>query len=386
MSTADNSPYLKLQTRQAAPVEASYEARDCPAKKAQYHAWTPVNKLHAAGKFRQLESIFSPPCQGYKGKRPDGHLTRVTQREYEEMLEREWKYRHHNPPMGLLPSKPFYAEDLWPAGCSETTDDELGHLLPQANNWHKESLGPASRLTGADELPDVQSLTITADAVELQGKLMLQPRQSHGLILLVQSSGHPSQSPQHDLVSRQLEQAGFSTLRLGLLTEDEDVSALKSRHLRFDIPLLTRRLTEATQWVMHELATDHQSIGFYSSCTGTAAVLKVASVFDQPIKAIVSLSGRPDLAGEALARITAPTLLLMGGQDIAIMDLNVNARLRMRHGLVRIELIPQASHLFEEEGALERAARLATNWFQKYFIEHQPRDPSLSGHHRPSRD
>jgi dienelactone hydrolase len=131
---------------------------------------------------------------------------------------------------------------------------------------------------------------------------------------------------------------------------------------------------------MHELATDDQPLGFFSSSTGTGAVLKAAASIGRPIKAIVSLSGRPDLAGESLSKVTAPTLLLMGGQDISIMDLNVCARSRMRPGLVRIELVPQASHLFEEEGALERAANLATRWFERHLVEQKAREASHFAH------
>jgi len=282
----------------------------------------------------------------------------------------------------LLTPEPFYGVGLWYNDFSQTTDDEVVSLLSQADDWNKTPVNPAARLTSEDELPAVQTITIPAGSVELHGKLLLHEGDSLGLILLVQGSGHPAQSPQHDLVSRQLYDSGFSTLRFNLLTQDEDASELKRRHLRFDIPLLTKRLIEATEWVLDELEADDQSIGYYSSSTGTAAVLKAAAVFDQQIKAIVSLSGRPDLAGEALTRITAPTLLLMGGQDISIMDLNVCARSRMRPELVRIELVPQAGHLFEEKGALERAAKLTTNWFHKHFMEQESSEPSLYKHRK----
>jgi putative phosphoribosyl transferase len=200
------------------------------------------------------------------------------------------------------------------------------------------------------------------------------------MVMLVQGTGYPGQSPQHDQIAHKLHEAGFSTVRFDLLTQEEEASETKSRHLRFDIPLLTKRLIQATDWIMHELTTDDQPLGFFSSSTGTGAVLKAAAAIGRPIKAIVSLSGRPDLAGEALSKVTAPTLLLMGGQDISIMDLNVCARSRMRPGLVRVEVVPQAGHLFEEEGALERAANLTTRWFEKHLQKQDIRESSHLTH------
>lgn len=277
----------------------------------------------------------------------------------------------------LMTPEPFYGVGLWYEDFTQTTDEAVIKLLEKAEGW-REIPEPAH--SQDEDLPGFHQVSIPAGSVELSGKLLLHEGESKGIIMLVQGTGYPGQSPQHDHMAHKLYEAGFSTVRFDLLTRDEEASELKSRHLRFDIPLLTRRLIQATDWVMHELATDDQPLGFFSSSTGTGAVLKAAASIGRPIKAIVSLSGRPDLAGESLSKVTAPTLLLMGGQDISIMDLNVCARSRMRPGLVRIEVVPQASHLFEEEGALERAANLTTRWFERHLGEQATRESSHFTH------
>lgn len=274
----------------------------------------------------------------------------------------------------LMTPEPFYGVGLWYEDFSQTSDEEVIRLLEKAESWRKIPEPPPRSLD--DQLPGFHQISIPVGSVELSGKLLLHEGENKGFIMLVQGTGYPGQSPQHEHIAHKLYEAGFSTVRFDLLTADEEGSELKSRHLRFDIPLLTRRLTQATDWVMHDLATEDQPLGYFSSSTGTGAVLKAAGAIGRSIKAIVSLSGRPDLAGESLSKVTAPTLLLMGGQDISIMDLNVCARSRMRPGLVRIEVVPQASHLFEEEGALERAANLTTRWFERHLVDQKIREAS----------
>jgi putative phosphoribosyl transferase len=278
----------------------------------------------------------------------------------------------------LMTPEPFYGVGLWYKDFTQTSDEDVINLLDKAESWRKVPEPPSQSLD--DQLPGFHQVSIPAGSVELSGKLLLHDGENKGIVMLVQGTGYPGQSPQHDFVAHKLYEVGFSTVRFDLLTCEEEASELKSRHLRFDIPLLTRRLIQATDWVMHELATDDQALGYFSSSTGTGAVLKAAATIGRSIKAIVSLSGRPDLAGESLSKVTAPTLLLMGGQDISIMDLNVCARSRMRPGLVRIEVVPQASHLFEEEGALERAANLSTRWFERHLVEQPMREPSHLTH------
>ncbi|HET9241221.1 MAG TPA: phosphoribosyltransferase family protein [Oligoflexus sp.] len=278
----------------------------------------------------------------------------------------------------LMTPEPFYGVGLWYEDFTQTTDEEVINLLEKAESWGK--IPESHSYSRDDHLPGFHQVSIPAGSVELAGKLLLPEGENKGIVMLVQGTGYPGQSPQHDLIAHKLYEAGFTTLRFDLLTREEEASELKSRHLRFDTPLLTRRLIQATDWVMHELATYDQPLGFFGSSTGTGAVLKAAATIGRPIKAIVSLSGRPDLAGESLSKVTAPTLLLMGGQDISIMDLNVCARSRMRPGLVRIEVVPQASHLFEEEGALERAANLSTRWFERHLAVQEIGEASHFSH------
>lgn len=277
----------------------------------------------------------------------------------------------------LMTPEPFYGVGLWYEDFTQTTDEDVIKLLEKAESW---SVVPTPPSSPDEKLPGFHQISIPTGSVELSGKLLLHDGENKGIVMLVQGTGYPGQSPQHDHMAHKLYEAGFSTIRFDLLTREEEASELKSRHLRFDIPLLTRRLIQATDWVMHELATDDQPLGFFSSSTGTGAVLKAAATIGRPIKAIVSLSGRPDLAGESLSKVTAHTLLLMGGQDVSIMDLNVCARSRMRPGLVRIEVVPQASHLFEEEGALERAANLTTRWFERHLVGQDIRESSHFSH------
>ncbi|WP_141731367.1 phosphoribosyltransferase [Oligoflexus tunisiensis] len=280
----------------------------------------------------------------------------------------------------LMTPEPFYGVGLWYEDFTQTSDDEVVSLLAQAETWIRTD--PEEK-----DLPGMQHISIPAGAVELPGKLLIHDGDSQGLVMLIHGTGYPGQSPQHDHIAHRLHEDGFSTVRFDLLTEEEEASELQSRHLRFDIPLLTKRLIQATEWVKNELAHDHQPIGYFSSSTGTAAALKAAATLGHDIKAIVSLSGRPELAGESLSKVTAPTLFLMGGQDIAIMDLNVCARSRMRPGLVRIEVIPQASHLFEEEGAWLRAANLTSHWFEQHLMEdHEMHEPSHFAQILRSRD
>ena len=243
------------------------------------------------------------------------------------------------------------------------------NLLTRAESWQQKSHEHGS--ASEEDQPHFQLVSIPCGSVELQGKLLLHDGIGKGLVLFVHGSGHPRQCPRDELVSHRLYEAGYSTLRLDLLTSEEETLDKESRQLRFDIPLLTRRLIQATEWAQHELATEDQPLGYFSSSTGTAAALKAAASLGVGIKAIVSLSGRPDLAGESLNKVSSPTLLLMGGQDIAVMDLNVCARSRMRPGLVRVEVVPQASHLFIEEGALERVANLTTTWMTRHLIDHE---------------
>ncbi len=196
----------------------------------------------------------------------------------------------------------------------------------------------------------------------LEGDLAL-PRDATGLVLFAHGSGSSRRSPRNRYVARQLNDAKLGTLLIDLLTPEEEILEARTRHLRFDIGLLAGRLAGAIAWLREEPATRPFSIGCFGASTGAAAALVAAAERPQDIAALVSRGGRPDLADDALLRVQAPTLLIVGGDDTVVLELNRIAfdRLRVEK---EIAVIPGATHLFEEPGALEVVARLACAWFQ----------------------
>ncbi|HTN44664.1 MAG TPA: dienelactone hydrolase family protein [Nitrospiria bacterium] len=202
---------------------------------------------------------------------------------------------------------------------------------------------------------------IRVDSVTLQGVLAI-PSGAPGLVLFAHGSGSSRHSPRNNYVAAVLRQAGIGTLLFDLLTEEED-SVYKTR---FDIHLLTDRLTAATKWLTARPETMKLKIGYFGASTGAAAALEAAAVLGPTIRAVVSRGGRPDLAGPVLYRVKAPTLLIVGGHDDAVVKLNQHAydRLKTEKDLV---IVPGATHLFEEPGALEEVARLAADWFMRHL-------------------
>ena len=198
--------------------------------------------------------------------------------------------------------------------------------------------------------------------VSLEGMLEL-PDNATGVVLFAHGSGSSRLSPRNNYVARVLRDAGLGTLLIDLLTQREDMDYAT----RFDIPLLTRRLLAATRWLQGEPATLSLAIGYFGASTGAAAALQAAAEEGRKIAAVVSRGGRPDLAGEeALNRVAAPTLLIVGGFDDVVIGLNREAHraLRCQKDLI---VIPGATHLFEEPGALEQVARHAAHWFGKFM-------------------
>lgn len=163
-----------------------------------------------------------------------------------------------------------------------------------------------------------------------------------------------------------LQQAGYATLLLDLLTAAEEAIDRHTAHLRFDIALLTKRLLGATDWLYEHPRTRHLRIGYFGASTGSAAALCAAAERPGLVKAIVSRGGRPDLAGPALAQVRAPTLLIVGAEDGQVIEMNREAMTRLSTEK-KLEIIPGATHLFEEPGALEEVARLSCDWFARYF-------------------
>jgi pimeloyl-ACP methyl ester carboxylesterase len=203
---------------------------------------------------------------------------------------------------------------------------------------------------------------IPAGPVVLDGMLEIPPH-APGVVLFAHGSGSSRLSPRNNYVARVLRDAGLGTLLIDLLTrqEDEDYAT------RFDIPLLTRRLIEATSWLQDEPATQSLAIGYFGASTGAAAALQAAAEGKEKIAAVVSRGGRPDLAGEdALQRVACPTLLIVGGFDDVVIELNREAY-RFLHCEKELVIVPGATHLFEEAGTLEQVARHAASWFGKFM-------------------
>jgi putative phosphoribosyl transferase len=197
--------------------------------------------------------------------------------------------------------------------------------------------------------------------VTLNGSLTV-PEGATVLVLFVHGSGSSRHSPRNQFVARQLNAAGLATLLFDLLTRDEEAVDVRTAQHRFDISLLAERLVHATRWAMQEPATHELRIGYFGSSTGGGAALVAAAELAHDTGAVVSRGGRPDLAGEALPRVQAPTLLIVGGEDDVVIDLNQHALAQM-HCEAKLEIVPGATHLFEEPGALDHVAELAADWF-----------------------
>ena len=203
---------------------------------------------------------------------------------------------------------------------------------------------------------------IPAGTATIEGMLEI-PERAVGLVLFAHGSGSSRHSPRNNYVAGVLRQAGVGTLLMDLLTPEEDSDYAR----RFDIALLTQRLLDAARWVVSQAPTRDLPLGFFGASTGAAAALEAAAMLGADAKAVVSRGGRPDLASrEALATVTAPTLLLVGGFDDVVIDLNQQAydQLRCEKELV---IVPGATHLFEESGTLEEVARQAAAWFARHL-------------------
>ena len=202
---------------------------------------------------------------------------------------------------------------------------------------------------------------IVIEPVGLEGMLGL-PDASTGIVLFAHGSGSGRFSPRNNFVAQALRKAGFATLLFDLLTEDE----AQDRANVFDIPLLAGRLEMATNWVKQDRETAVLPIGYFGASTGAAAALVAAASATHPIGAVVSRGGRPDLAGPALARVTAPTLLIVGGDDLTVLELNRAALSELRCEK-HLAVVPGATHLFEEPGTLEAVVDLASKWFASHL-------------------
>ena len=216
------------------------------------------------------------------------------------------------------------------------------------------------------KLDDRESLvSVTADSVTLEGNLAI-PETAEGVVLFAHGSGSSRHSPRNRYVAEVLRSQGLATLLIDLLTESEEEIDRQTRHLRFDIGLLAQRLMGATDWLKDNSATRNLKIGYFGASTGSAAALVAATQRSNLVSAIVSRGGRPDLAGSALSRVRAPTLLIVGGNDIPVIEMNRDAMAYLC-AQKQLIIIPGATHLFEESGALEKVARLTSKWFNRYL-------------------
>ena len=192
------------------------------------------------------------------------------------------------------------------------------------------------------------------------------PPRARGLVVFAHGSGSSRFSPRNRYVADVLDQHDLGTLLIDLLTEEEEQVDDRTGRLRFDINLLADRLVAIAAWARHTPDLQQLRIGLFGASTGGGAALVAAAQQPQSIHAVVSRGGRPDLAGAALTRVLAPTLLIVGENDDTVIELNQRAMQEMR-GHVRLEIVPRATHLFEEPGALEEVASLATDWFNKHL-------------------
>ena len=210
-----------------------------------------------------------------------------------------------------------------------------------------------------------KEITLPVRGARLGGELHLPPK-ARGLVMFAHGSGSSRHSPRNQFVARVLREAGLGTLLFDLLTAEEEQAEAYTRHLRFDIPLLAERLAGATRWVLDQATMPDLNIGYFGSSTGAAAALVAAGELGESISAVVSRGGRPDLAGDALGRVRAPTLLIVGGDDSQVIPLNEEA-----YGQLQCEkalrIVPGASHLFEEPGKLETVAAMASEWFTRHL-------------------
>lgn len=211
----------------------------------------------------------------------------------------------------------------------------------------------------------VSDAVIPHGQVRLNGELTI-PLGAVGLVLFAHGSGSSRHSPRNQSVARALHQEGIGTLLFDLLTEEEERIEYYTRHLRFDIPMLAERLVTATKWAEKQEIARDLAIGYFGSSTGAAAALVAAAKLGDKISAVVSRGGRPDLADEALGKVKSPTLLIVGGRDDVVIELNEQARERLKCEKL-LTIVPGASHLFEEPGTLEKVAQLAAEWFLKYL-------------------
>jgi dienelactone hydrolase len=211
------------------------------------------------------------------------------------------------------------------------------------------------------EKSEEKAVRVAAGKVSIEGNLVV-PEGATGIVAFAHGSGSSRFSPRNRRVAQELNERGLATLLIDLLTPEEEAVDVETAELRFDIGLLAERLAGATDWLARQPSTRDLKIGYFGASTGAAAALVAAALRPKAIGAVVSRGGRPDLADEALPRVKAPTLLIVGGDDVPVIAMNRDALARLTCEK-QLEIVPGASHLFEEPGTLDAVARLAGDWF-----------------------
>jgi putative phosphoribosyl transferase len=245
----------------------------------------------------------------------------------------------------LMQPQPFYAVGFSYEDFSELDDDEVRQLLEPATE---------------------QTVAFSAGDVELEGNLVV-PADATGVVVFAHGSGSSRFSPRNRRVAAELERRSIGTLLIDLLSSEEEERDARTAELRFDIELLSARLLAAIEWVVEDARTSALALGCFGASTGAGAALVAAARRPEAVRAVVSRGGRPDLAGAALQDVRAPTLLVVGEHDELVLDLNRRALALMEGAEAELEVVPGATHLFEEAGALERVAELAGDWFTRYL-------------------
>ena len=230
---------------------------------------------------------------------------------------------------------------------------------------HQPNVAPTAREDEMDTGAESVTLQIPAGEIMLAGDLEI-PENARGLVLFAHGSGSSRRSPRNQAVAEVLRDAGMATLLFDLLTPQEETEDAYTGHLRFDIGLLSRRLAIVTEEIADDSRSRNLGIGYFGASTGGAAALRAAAALGSSISAVVSRGGRPDLAGQALMHVKAPTLLIVGERDEEVLRLNESAYAQLQCEK-SLAIVPHATHLFQEPGALDEVARLAATWFRKHL-------------------
>jgi putative phosphoribosyl transferase len=271
----------------------------------------------------------------------------------------------------VLTPDPFVAVGHWYETFDQTSDEEVRRYLttgakPQQPAQAVES-SPNAAATASQDASHFD-IHLLIEGVSLEGSLVV-PETPHGVVLFAHGSGSSRFSPRNQRVARRLNQAGFATLLFDMLTAAEEKIDARSGRLRFDIHLLAERLFHATDWIRRHRRLGRLPLGYFGASTGAAAAL-VAAAQRSDVAAIVSRGGRPDLAGDALPQVYASVLLIVGGADTEVLQLNREAHRQLIHAhSSELQIVPRATHFFEEPGALDDVAERAAQWFVEHLAE-----------------